>query len=69
MVNWRDVRVRNWHRPQSTYMSLLLGQGPRLRHFLAPSLVGGNPNTIERYGRLPWFVIMEWQKPAIDDTP
>lgn len=35
-VSWRDVRVHNWHRPLSTYMSQLLGQGPQLRHFAAP---------------------------------
>jgi len=26
-VEWRGIRIHNWHRPLSTYMSLLLDQG------------------------------------------
>jgi hypothetical protein len=50
-------------------MSLLLGQGLQLRHFADPPPVGGYANTIERDRRVPWFLIMDWHKPAIDDTP
>jgi hypothetical protein len=43
-------------------MSLLLEQGLRLSHFSEPSPVGGDPAKFERYRRLPYFVMMEWQK-------
>jgi SAM-dependent methyltransferase len=59
---WRGIRVHNWHRPLSTYMSLLLEQGLRLSHFSEPLPVGGDPAKFERYRRLPYFVMMEWQK-------
>jgi SAM-dependent methyltransferase len=32
-VQWQGIRVHNWHRPLSTYMSLLLDQGLPLRPF------------------------------------
>jgi SAM-dependent methyltransferase len=59
---WRGIRVHNWHRPLSTYMSLLLEQRLRLLHFSEPLPVGGHPATLERHRRLPYFVMMEWQK-------
>jgi len=63
-VSWRGIRVQNWHRPLGTYMALLLEQGLELRHFAEPSPYAGNPLRIARYRRAPWFLIMEWQKPA-----
>lgn len=57
------VRVENWHRPLSTYMSLLLSQGLILRQFLEPEPTGGDPGRVARYRRAPWFIIMEWEKP------
>jgi SAM-dependent methyltransferase len=62
-VGWRGIRIRNWHRPLSTYMSLLLGQGLLLRHFAEPEPQGGDPAMAERYRRVPYFLVMEWQKP------
>ncbi len=62
-VSWKGVHVQNWHRPLSTYMSLLLDQGLELRHFSEPLPTGGDPQTAARYVRAPWFFIMEWQKP------
>jgi SAM-dependent methyltransferase len=63
-VSWRGIRIRNWHRPLSTYMSLLLGQGLELRHFAEPAPRGGDPEIADRHRRVPYFLIMEWQKPA-----
>jgi len=63
-VSWRGIRVQNWHRPLSTYMTLLLEQGLELRHFAEPSPYAGPPARIARYRRAPWFLIMEWRKPA-----
>jgi SAM-dependent methyltransferase len=61
-VSWRGIRIRNWHRPLSTYMSLLLGAGLELRHFAEPAPRGGDPAKADRYRRVPFFLIMEWQK-------
>ena len=63
-VSWRGVRIENWHRPLSTYMSLLLGQGLELRYFAEPSPTGGDPARAERYRRVPYFHVMEWRKPS-----
>jgi SAM-dependent methyltransferase len=60
---WRGIRVKNWHRPMSTYMALLLGAGLTLRHFDEPSPTGGDPAKAWRYRKWPWHLIMEWQKP------
>jgi SAM-dependent methyltransferase len=63
-VQWRGIRVHNWHRPLSTYMSLLLDQGLQLRHFSEPMPVGADPAQAEWHQRVPYFLIMEWQKPG-----
>jgi len=63
-VSWRGIRIHNWHRPLGTYMALLLGAGLQLRHFAEPSPHGGDPEKADRYRRVPYFLIMEWQKPA-----
>ena len=62
-VSWRGIRIHNWHRPLGTYMSLLLGAGLELRHFVEPAPQGGDPEKAERYRRVPYFLIMEWQNP------
>ena len=64
-VAWRGIRVLNWHRPLEAYVSLFLNSGLELRHFSEPAPVGGDPQRAERYRRVPWFLIMEWQKPRI----
>jgi SAM-dependent methyltransferase len=61
-VSWNGIRVRNWHRPLSRYMALLLAQGFALRHFSEPEPIGGPAEKAERYRRVPWFVVMEWEK-------
>jgi SAM-dependent methyltransferase len=62
-VGWRGIRIQNWHRPLSDYMTALLGQGLILRHFDEPAPLGGEPGKADRYRRAPWFHIMEWEKP------
>jgi SAM-dependent methyltransferase len=62
-ASWSGINVRNWHRPLSRYMALLLAQGLTLRHFSEPEPNGGPLETAERYRRVPWFVMMEWEKP------
>lgn len=63
-VAWRGIRIRNWHRPLSTYMRLLLGAGLELRHFDEPEPVAADHPSADGYRRAPWFLIMEWQKPT-----
>lgn len=62
-VAWRNMRIRNWHRPMQDYMAAFLGQGLVLRHFAEPAPWGGDPALAERYRRTPWFHIMAWGKP------
>jgi SAM-dependent methyltransferase len=62
-VGWREMRIRNWHRPLAAYMTLLLDQGLVLRAFEEPAPVGGDPDLVARYRRVPFFMLMEWQKP------
>jgi SAM-dependent methyltransferase len=61
---WRGIRIANWHRPLSAYMQTFLGAGLTLAHFDEPLPHGGDPEWVERYKRMPWFVVMEWRKPA-----
>jgi SAM-dependent methyltransferase len=66
-AEWRGIRVSNWHRPLSSYMSLLIAQGLILRYFSEPEPTSGDPVKAARYRRVPYFVIMEWEKPFGDD--
>jgi SAM-dependent methyltransferase len=66
-AEWHGMRIRSWHRPLSTYMSLLLDQGLILRRFLEPAPVGGEPEDIARYRRAPYFMVTEWQKPEVSE--
>jgi SAM-dependent methyltransferase len=68
LTEWRGIRVRNWHRPLSRYMELLLAQGLRLCCFEEPQPTGGDPATAERYRHAPWHYIMEWERPRDETT-
>lgn len=61
---WRGIRVVNWHRPLGAYMQALLGEGLQLVFFDEPEARGGEPDRVDRMRRVPWFVVMEWRKPA-----
>jgi SAM-dependent methyltransferase len=64
LESWRGIRIVNWHRPLSDYMRWFLGQGLILTHFDEPTATGGEPGKAARYNRVPWYVIIEWRKPA-----
>lgn len=49
-------------RPLSLYMGLLLGQRVILRHFDEPPPYGGDPKKVDRYRRVPWLLLMEWER-------
>ena len=63
-VVWRGMRIENWHRPLSAYMSELLRHGLRLVYFDEPPPIAGDPEVAACYRRAPWFLVMEWQKPS-----
>ena len=59
---WDGLRVQNWHRPLSTYMRSFLSLGLTLRHFDEPSPSGGSPERVKSYERMPYLMLMEWEK-------
>ena len=44
-------------------MTLLLGAGLTLTHFDEPAPNSGDPDSADRYRRVPWFLLMELEKP------
>ncbi len=64
-IEYRGIRIRNHHRPMSTYMRALLDAGLRLSYFDEPSpSTDAMPKKAASYWRAPWFLVMEWLKPA-----
>jgi SAM-dependent methyltransferase len=63
-LEWSDIRIENWHRPLAAYMAAFLEAGLILKFFSEPEPVSGEPAHQERARRVPWFVVMEWQRPA-----
>jgi SAM-dependent methyltransferase len=66
ILEWSGIRIRNWHRPLSAYMTAYLREGLILRRFLEPAppeALRSNPD-IDRAARVPWFTVMLWEKPA-----
>lgn len=61
-VEWREIRVKNWHRPLSDYMAAYLGAGLTLEAYLEPPPVGASAESMEIYRRVPWFSVMQWRK-------
>lgn len=59
---WNGIRVKNWHRPLSTYMRLLLTRGLRLTFFDEPAAIGDNDERATHVRRRPWAMVMEWRK-------
>ena len=63
-IEYRGIRIRNHHRPMSTYMRALLDAGLRLSYFDEPSpSADAMPKKAASYRRVPWFLVMEWVKP------
>jgi SAM-dependent methyltransferase len=60
---WSGIRVESWHRPLDAYMKAFLAAGLMLKFFSEPGPVSGEEAHQERARRVPWFVVMEWQKP------
>jgi 2-polyprenyl-3-methyl-5-hydroxy-6-metoxy-1,4-benzoquinol methylase len=62
---WRGIRILNYHRPMSRYMTLLLGAGLHLVSFAEPPAIGGPPEARDAYNRVPYAHLMEWKKPDV----
>lgn len=63
-IEYRGIRIRNHHRPMSTYMRALLDGGLRLSFFDEPlASAEAMPQKAASYRRAPWFLVMEWVKP------
>jgi SAM-dependent methyltransferase len=64
-IEYRGIRVVNHHRPMSTYLQALIGAGLTLTYFDEPVPSMEAPSKkAEHYCRVPWFLVMEWMKPA-----
>lgn len=61
---WGGIRIKNWHRPLSAYMRVLLAEDLTLVFFDEPPAVGGSAAKADAQQRVPLFVIMEWKKAA-----
>jgi len=62
-LEWSGIRIENWHRPLAAYMTAFLENGLQLRFFAEPEPISGDASHQESFRRVPWFVVMEWQRP------
>jgi hypothetical protein len=46
-------------------LEAFLSQGLILRHFSEPEAVGASPEFTAHYARMPWFLVMVWEKPSV----
>jgi SAM-dependent methyltransferase len=64
-LEWKDIRIVNWHRPLSAYMECFLGAGLRLERYLEPvpppEAIAQRPDLAEDV-RVPVFNVMVWSK-------
>lgn len=66
VLEWDNIRIRNWHRPLSAYMTAYLRAGLVLRRFLEPvppEELRSHPEFARAF-RVPWFTVMVWEKPS-----
>jgi SAM-dependent methyltransferase len=64
-VEWRGIRILNWHRPLSAYMRAFLAQGLTLAWFDEPAADPNGPaDRVAAHDRAPYFVAMDWVKAA-----
>ena len=64
-MEYRGIRIVNYHRPLSAYLRALLHEGLRLTYFDEPEPSAEAPlPKAANYRRAPWFLVMEWLKPS-----
>ncbi|HXH23242.1 MAG TPA: class I SAM-dependent methyltransferase [Dehalococcoidia bacterium] len=67
VFEWNGMKIRNWHRPLSGYMTAFLQSGLVLRDFLEPAPTDDSLRDDPRFEdwyRVPEFLVMRWQKPG-----
>jgi SAM-dependent methyltransferase len=63
-LEWRGIRILNYHRPMRRYMTALLQAGLQLTWFDEPEPIASTPSVrASEYRRVPWFVVTEWRRP------
>jgi SAM-dependent methyltransferase len=66
VVEWRGIRIVNYHRPMSDYMDAFLSHGLRLTAYLepipTPEAIAEHPRLAD-YLRVRHFIVLEWAKP------
>ncbi|MEL6168640.1 MAG: class I SAM-dependent methyltransferase [Pseudomonadota bacterium] len=60
---WDNIRIENYHRPLSAYMTALLAAGLTLTAFQNPPYTGPDSSSKEKFNRVPWAFFMAWAKP------
>ena len=65
-ISYRGIRIVNHHRPMSTYMRAFLAAGLVLTYFDEPAPIAEAPaSRAAAYRRVPWFLVMEWEKSGV----
>ena len=67
VFEWENIRITNWHRPLSSYMTAYLEAGLELRAFLEPVPEDQSLRIdpyFEDWFRVQLCNVMTWQKPA-----
>lgn len=65
-VEWRGIRIINWHRPLSAYMQAFLSHGFILEYYDEPVPTAEQLTfapDLSDHPRKPDFVVMRWRKP------
>ena len=62
-IEWRNIRIVNYHRPLSAILSAFLAEGLVLSSFTEPLPPATDPY-YDQYRRAPYFQVMLWAKPA-----
>src|SRR3981189_3278091 len=61
---WAGIPSVDLHRPLAAYMAAFLESGLQLALCSGPDSVSGELSRRDDYRRVPWFVVMEWQRPG-----
>lgn len=68
LLEWKGIRIHNYHRPLSSLMEAFLRAGLILRRYLEPRPIAGcPPDDAEAYVRVPYGTAMVWEKPLWRD--
>jgi len=64
LLEWKGIRIHNYHRPLSSLMDAFLDAGLVLSRYLEPAPIADCPAAdAEAYVRVPYGTVMVWAKP------